>query len=260
MILLAIPVYNEAGTIALVIHAVRAAGMEPTLFDDGSTDGSRGVATAAGATVVHAPRNRGYGATMKSILQHAQSHGATWVITMDCDEQHEPASLAAFLEAIRRDDADVISGTRYLSASLHDDLPPADRRHINAVMTAEINAALGLCISDAFCGFKAYRVAACAPLRLSCTGYEFPMEFWVRAARARLRITELPIRRIYTDAVRTFGQGLDDPDSRLAHYRQTMQRAMSEPCVPTGEPRPHRHAAARACGRHPTLPCSKSSD
>jgi hypothetical protein len=55
---------------------------------------------------------------------------------MDCDEQHEPAAIPSFIDAIERGASDVISGSRYLrsspDASAQDDSPPEDRRAINA--------------------------------------------------------------------------------------------------------------------------------
>ncbi len=234
-VLLAIPVFNEGSTIDRVLEAVRRQGLEPLVFDDGSTDDSAARARRAGATVVSAAENRGYGATMIAILRYAEARRAKWVITMDCDEQHEPESLPDFLAAIGDDDSDVVSGSRYLDSTPADDLAPADRRRINATMTEELNDSLGLSITDAFCGFKAYRVSTCAALRLTTPGYEFPMEFWARVAAAGLRIRELPIRRIYTDAARSFGEVLDDPAVRLAHYRETLRRTM-EPCCCDGGP------------------------
>jgi hypothetical protein len=41
-----------------------------------------------------------------------------------------------------------------------------------------------------------------------------------------LRVRELPVRRIYTGAVRSFGHGLDEPTHRLAVYRDVMHREM----------------------------------
>ncbi|MHC4651183.1 MAG: glycosyltransferase [Planctomycetota bacterium] len=91
--------------------------------------------------------------------------GYDWLITMDCDEQHEPAAIPSFIDAIERGESDVISGSRYLrpspGAAAGDDSPPEDRRAINATITAELNCRLGLALTDGFCGFKAYRVSAC---------------------------------------------------------------------------------------------------
>ena len=73
-------------------------------------------------------------------------------------------------------------------------------------------------ITDAFCGFKAYRVSVLRGLNLTIPGYAMPLQLWVRAARAGLRIRELPVRLIYNDPNRHFGGQLDDPRARLQHY------------------------------------------
>jgi hypothetical protein len=61
-------------------------------------------------------------------------------------------------------------------------------------------------------------------LSLTVDGYDFPMQFWVQAAAHRLAIEELPVRLIYHDPSRSFGGPLDNPTSRLGHYRETMHR------------------------------------
>ena len=149
-----------------------------------------------------------------------------WVITMDCDEQHEPAAIPDFIEAIGRDDADVISGSRYVDRGSMVDTPPEDRRRINQVITGELNETLGLELTDAFCGFKAYRVEACRRLELDVDGYDFPMQFWVQAVANGLRIKELPVKLIYNDPTRSFGGPLDEAGNRLAVYRGTMRREL----------------------------------
>jgi dolichol-phosphate mannosyltransferase len=94
------------------------------------------------------------------------------------------------------------------------------------MLTDELNRRLGLRLTDAFCGFKAYRVAPLADLELDIDGYDFPMQFWVQAAAAGLRIGEIPVRLIYNDPGRSFGGPLDDADNRLAVYRRTFEREL----------------------------------
>jgi dolichol-phosphate mannosyltransferase len=144
---------------------------------------------------------------------------------MDCDEQHEPRFIPDFLRAIRDDDADIVSGSRYLMPE--GDAAPADRRRINRTITAELNEALGWSLTDSFCGFKAHRTDAMARLRLDVTGYDFPLQFWVQAAALGLRVREIPVSRVYVDLNRTFGNGLDDPSHRLATYRATLARELA---------------------------------
>jgi dolichol-phosphate mannosyltransferase len=108
--------------------------------------------------------------------------------------------------------------------STNGDAPPEDRRAINKVITEELNARLLLSLTDAFCGFKAYRVSACDRLTLDVDGYDFPTQFWVQAAAHNLAIEELPVRLIYKDPTRSFGGPLNNPQTRLDLYRRTMHR------------------------------------
>jgi glycosyltransferase involved in cell wall biosynthesis len=220
--LVAIPVFNEERYVTRVLSRVRRFVSDVLVIDDGSTDRTPMLLAQQPVEVIRHARNRGYGRSMQDAFRWAQSYDYEWLITMDCDEQHEPEAIPRFEDAMRAGDADVISGSRYLVPDAHDDSPPRDRRAINATITEEINARLGLSLTDSFCGFKAYRVASLAGLRLSVCGYEFPMQFWVQAVANNLRIAEIPVRLIYNDPSRTFGGPLEDPERRLAHYRRTL--------------------------------------
>ncbi len=230
-ILLGLPVYNEQDHVTRVVSEVRQYADCVLVIDDGSTDHTPLLLAAQPVEVIRHAANRGYGRSMQDMLRWAKFDGYEWLITMDCDEQHEPAAIPSFIEAIERNDSDVISGSRYLQSSADDDSPPEDRREINAAITAELNARLDMNLTDGFCGFKAYRVSACDRLRLDVDGYDFPMQFWVQAAAHRLRIAELPVRLIYLDPKRSFGGPLDVASTRLAHYRRTMHREILR-CAP----------------------------
>lgn len=225
-ILLAIPVFNEAASIDRVLGEVRHFARDVLVIDDGSSDETPCRLAMHRVEVIRHAENRGYGRSMQDILRWGRFDGYDWVITMDCDEQHEPRSIPQFVRAIEEDDADVISGSRYLREHAGDDSPPPDRRRINETITREINERVELGITDAFCGFKAYRVAACASLALTVDGYDFPMQFWVQAKAAELRIREVPVRLIYNDPKRSFGGPLDDPVRRLDTYRCTLHREL----------------------------------
>ncbi len=217
--LLAIPVFNEAGHIARVLRRSRVYLSDILVINDGSTDGTAEVlAGQRGLHVIEHSGNRGYGQALAEAFAFSAQRGYDWLITMDCDEQHEPAAIPGFLAAAERDDTDLISGSRYLRTFEGSGTPPADRRAINRIITAELNARLGLGITDAFCGFKAYRVAALADVHITVAGYAMPLQFWVQAACAGMRIIEIPVRLIYNDPTRHFGGLLDDPQVRLRHY------------------------------------------
>ncbi len=227
--LIAIPVYNEQGHVERVLERVLESAPRPSsilVIDDGSTDATPSLLARFPVEVIRHSRNRGYGRSLQDAFRWASCDRFDWVITMDCDEQHEPDAIPDFVEEMTRGDADVISGSRYLAASGEDDRPPPDRRAINAQITSELNDRLGLSLTDAFCGFKAYQVGSLRPLRLDVDGYAFPMQFWVQAVAHALRIREIPVKLIYNDPKRSFGGPLDDPGVRIAHYRCVLHREL----------------------------------
>lgn len=229
--LIAIPVYNEAQTVESVVRTVRTYADHVLVIDDGSTDATPEILDRLrpelGLDLIRHEANAGYGRAMREAFARAHRDGYDWVITMDCDEQHEPESIPAFIAAAEKDNLDIISGSRYMDPRYAADRPPEDRRAINATLTKEINERLGLDLTDSFCGFKAHRVSAMRRLCLTDNGYAFPMQLWAEAAAKGLRIGEIPVRLIYKDLSRTFGDGLDVPADRLRHYREVLDAAIA---------------------------------
>ncbi len=226
--LIAIPVYNEEKYVCPVLTRVLEYAKDVLVIDDGSSDDTVRLLPKLPVEVIRHSVNRGYGRAMRDAFAWAEIDGYDWVITMDCDEQHEPAAIPMFLAAARENRADVISGSRYPAQNgtvvngEQIGSPPPDRRKINTEITREINARLGLNLTDSFCGFKAYRVEALRRLRLTEHGYAFPMQFWVQAVAQGLRIQEIPVKLIYNDPNRTFGGPMDDPSIRIKHYRRVL--------------------------------------
>jgi glycosyltransferase involved in cell wall biosynthesis len=227
--LIAIPVYNEQRHVLAVLDLVLQHAPHPKqvlVIDDGSTDATPTLLAQHPVEVIRHSRNRGYGRSMQDAFRWAAVDDFDWVITMDCDEQHEPAAIPRFVQAALDGDADVVSGSRYMQECPDADRPPADRRAINGQITREVNDRLGLELTDSFCGFKAYRVEALKRVQLDVDGYAFPMQFWVQAVAAGLRIREIPVKLIYNDLNRSFGGPLDDPQVRLNHYRCILHREL----------------------------------
>lgn len=224
---MAIPVYNEENYLDAVLDEVGKYLKNVLVVDDGSTDQSKMIlARRKDVCVVSHKKNCGYGRSIIQAFNFAMGCGFDWIITMDCDLQHEPSRIPNFLGAIAEDDADIISGSRYLADSEQQDQPPVDRRKINKLITESINQKLKLNLTDAFCGFKACRLKAIEKLSLTELGYAMPLEFWVEVARHELRVREIPIQLIYNDPTRHFGGDLDNEKTRLEHYRQVFERSL----------------------------------
>jgi glycosyltransferase involved in cell wall biosynthesis len=228
-VLTAIPVYNEERHVEEVLREVRRYSPNILVVNDGSTDGTAALlARQEGLQVITHPANRGYGAALISAFAFARSQPIDVLVTMDCDGQHEPSRIPVLLEAIH--DADIVSGSRYLRDFHQDTLAPQDRRRINREVTAELNRRFGLHLTDAFCGFKAYRREALDCLHITETGWGMPLQLWVQSARRGLRVKEVGVPRLYLDPNRAFGGVLDDAEQRLAYYRGVIAAAESSDC------------------------------
>jgi dolichol-phosphate mannosyltransferase len=218
-VLTAIPVYNEERHLEKVLGEVRRYSSDILVVNDGSTDGTGDLlGKQRGIRVVTHPQNRGYGAALISAFAYGVEHGFDILLTMDCDGQHEPSRIPVLLEAIH--DVDIVSGSRYLRTFRQDTAPPQDRMEINRRITHELNERLGLNLTDAFCGFKAYRNCALKKLRITETGWGMPLQLWVQAAYLGLRLKEVAVPRVYLDPNRAFGGVLNDATARIAYYRK----------------------------------------
>ena len=156
------------------------------VVDDGSTDGtSEKPAQRTDVIVIEHEQNAGYGAALKTAFQYAIDHDYHSVVTIDCDGQHEPQRIPEFVEACSKG-VDIVSGSRYLKQFDEDTAPPEQRRQINQTVSAEISRRLGIQLTDAFCGFKAYSTSGLKKLDLTENGYAMPLELWGTSCTTRI--------------------------------------------------------------------------
>lgn len=224
--LTALPVYNEVGHVMPVLDEVVRYSPDVLVVDDGSTDGtSELLRTRGDIRILSHDNNRGYGSALRSAFEYTIRESFDLLVTIDCDGQHSPMRIPAFVRAAEQ--ADIVSGSRYLQEFPGDTPPPVERRRINELITGLVNSRLGLHLTDAFCGFKAYRSAALSRLDITEAGYAMPLQLWVQAAHAKLKIVELPVPLIYLEEPRSFGGSLDDAKTRLAYYHQVIDRSLA---------------------------------
>lgn len=228
--LIAVPVYNEEANLAPVLRkisdAAQRVGADLVVVDDGSTDGTPKLFEQfPEVTVLRHPRNRGYGAALRTAFRHSVENGYESLVTLDSDGQHDPSLLPQFFEEVEH--WDIVSGSRYMQEFASDTPAPIERRRLNLLVTDQLNACFRLDLTDSFCGFKAYRVAALAHLDILEDGYGMPLELWVQAACQKMSVKEIAVPRIYLDPKRSFGATLDDSNVRLAYYQDVIDRAVA---------------------------------
>ena len=90
--LIVMPLFNERPTVARVLAEVRRAAPDADIVvvDDGSTDGSSEVLKHTDITVISHENNQGYGQSLIDGFSYAIENRYEAVVTIDCDEQHEP--------------------------------------------------------------------------------------------------------------------------------------------------------------------------
>ncbi len=243
--LAALPVFNEATTVDSVLAEVSKYAQDVLVINDGSTDGTIArLKSWPTVQVVNHEKNRGYGAALKSAFAYAIEHQYEYLVTLDCDGQHQPQRIPRFVAACRH--ADIVSGSRYLKSYEGDSQPPEQRLFINRLVTRQLNQRLGLNLTDAFCGFKAYRVESLKLLDIQDDGYAMPLELWVQAAALGLSIIEVPVPLIYLDLNRSFGGTLDQAEIRLKYYNECIDRSVLA-ALEKGYRLPHADLTCQEC-------------
>ncbi len=225
-VLLAIPVFNEYKYIDTIIKAVRRFASNILVIDDGSSDGTSALLSRYDfLTILSHKTNMGYGQSLINAFNFAHQNSFDWLISIDCDCQHEPSYIPHFYVEIKNRSADIISGSRYLQAVNSGSIkPPRERVIINKKITHILNSKLGVQLTDAFCGFKAYKVKSISRLKLSEKGYGFCLQLLVQAIRSGLKVREIPVPLIYHNSNRSFYGRLKNPRTRFNYYKAIIQQ------------------------------------
>ena len=144
-----VPAYNEAKAITGVVSALSSAGpwREIIVVDDGSTDETAVRATAAGATVVRHPYNKGNGAAVKSGIRRAS---ADYVMIIDGDGQHQAGDARRLIAKLG--EYDLVIGARPAPTQAS-----AARRIGNGALNGLASYLTGRAIPDLTSGFRAAR-------------------------------------------------------------------------------------------------------
>lgn len=154
-----VPALNEEYAIGQVVKGVSEFVDVVIVVDDGSTDATAELARAAGATVVSHPRRLGVGAAVASGLAQARVLGATAVVQVDGDGQHD-ASFVPTLLAPLTAGADLVVGSRFEMGFAMGRV----RRLVLAAFAKLISYRLGVRVNDPTSGFRAFSPHAVAVL------------------------------------------------------------------------------------------------
>lgn len=192
-VLVIVPAWNEAGAVGDTVREIIAASplYDIVVIDDGSTDGTAGVARSAGAAVVSLPFNLGVGGAMRTGFVYAQRHGYARAVQVDADGQHDPADIERVLAGLER--ADISIGARF--ADVGDYRVRGPRRWAMSLLARTMSRVARTRLTDVTSGFRAANAAAIAqyiryypPEYLGDT-----LDSLMAAIENGMRVTQVPV-------------------------------------------------------------------
>jgi len=194
-VLVVVPAYNEAQTVAAVLGEIRRAlpGVAVVVVDDGSDDGTADICRRLNVECLVLPFNLGVGGAMRTGFLYAQRGDFDVVVQIDADGQHDPAFAPAMLAELDQG-ADLVVGSRYAGIGRYE--APFPRRVAMSVVSRLLSRACGTSLNDATSGFRASGRAAIH--LFACT---YPADYLgdtlqslIIASRAGLVIRQSPVR------------------------------------------------------------------
>ncbi len=183
-----IPTLNEARNLPWVLARIPQFVDELIIVDGHSSDQTVQVARAVRADVVVVMADRrGKGAAIRAGFAVAT---ADLIVMLDADGSMDPAEIGWYATLLGSS-FDFVKGSRYITGGASDDLTWL-RDHGNRVLTGLANAACHSHFSDLCYGYVGLRRECLPLLDLTSDGFEIETELVMRAARAGLRIAEVP--------------------------------------------------------------------
>lgn len=199
----ALPTFNEAGNIRVVIERILAQPLDigVVVIDDDSPDGTGDIADELCNTypdriqVMHRQHAQGRGTACFDGFKRCMALGAQWIIEMDADLSHNPDAIPRMVQASITQNCDLVVGSRYMHGGYDSDRG-FKRRFISWGANNYLRLVLGLKLHDCSSGFKCYRRNVMERLDLDslhAIGPESGPEslYWIK--ELGFRICEVPI-------------------------------------------------------------------
>ena len=197
-----VPAWNEARHVGSVVRSVPRRAVDCIcVVDDGSTDGTVREARRAGAVVLSHGRNRGVGAAIRSGIAFGVRGGFDAVVVVSGSGKTPCEQIPALLKPLLHHRADFVQGSRFLSGGnfYH---APMHRRVGTSLYTLMFSLLAGRKISDASCGFRAFRLQSLQrkDIRLSQSWldrYELEAYLLFKVVRSDIPWIDVPVTVVY---------------------------------------------------------------
>jgi glycosyltransferase involved in cell wall biosynthesis len=207
------PAYNAAETLERTYNDLPLGVVDKViLVDDVSQDETVEIARRLGLkTVIHV-QNRGYGGNQKTCYLEALKDGADIVVMLHPDYQYDSQRVPELIAPILRDEADVVLGSRFLSGGPLAGGMPIWKYVANRFLTTVENLVLGLKLSEAHTGLRAYRreVLETVPFLLNSDDFVFDTQIIAQTVAFGFRVDEIGVPTRYFEEASSvnFGQSV----------------------------------------------------
>jgi UDP-N-acetylglucosamine---dolichyl-phosphate N-acetylglucosaminyltransferase len=202
-IFIVMPAFNEEASIGHVLKNLKKRGFRKIIvIDDGSTDRTSDIASAAGAIVYRHPVNRGLGGALGTGLQAALMNGAEIIVTCDADGQHDPSDVKRLVQPILKGKADAVIGSRLKNPKGM----PLIRRVGNWGFNLITYFLFGVWTTDSQSGLRAFSRQAAQQIDIQSNRMEVSSEIIKEIGMKKIKFVEVPIKAIYTDYSLAHGQ------------------------------------------------------
>lgn len=185
-----IPCLDEQDAIGGLLDGVLAHCRDVIVVDDGSTDRTATIAASRPVTLIRHAQRRGKGEALRSGFREALRQGASGVLTLDGDGQHDPADIPRILAAARHHPDALVIGARLRD---REHQPPA-RRIANDFGDWGISWGCGRPVADTQSGLRWYPRAALELVDIPAQGFVFEAAVLIAATRELdLPVVAVPI-------------------------------------------------------------------
>ena len=195
-LIIQIPCYNEAETLAIALTALprQVAGFDKVewlIINDGSTDDTVKVAQACGVDhVVNFKHNQGLAKGFMAGIQECLKQGADVIVNTDADNQYEAQDIPKLTQPVLEHKAEYVIGERPISQTQHFSWT---KKILQKLGSWVVRKASSTDIPDAPSGFRAMS-RECAMQLNVYNNYTYTLETIIQAGQKDMAITSVPIR------------------------------------------------------------------
>ena len=201
-IFIVVPAFNEGTVVGQVVKSLNSFGTV-VVVDDGSSDTTSEVSSAANATVLRHVVNLGQGAALQTGIDYAYRQNADYIVTFDADGQHDPDDIPKLLSVLKESHADIVLGSRFLGTTVG---MTATRRSILNLARIFTSATSGITTTDVHNGFRVLNRKAAGSIRLAQNRMAHASELISQIKLNNLTYAEGPVTIRYTNYSRAKGQ------------------------------------------------------